>query len=78
MVKMLNGNVLTKVLEKEETGIIVNGIKNYKEVIVVEPDDKGVVEAGSHLYVTVNAGTPVKIKEENYLAINTRDIILIL
>lgn len=80
--KMLNGNVLVKLIADENTTksglVLIEKTKYYKIVEVIEPDSENVVKKGDKMYVPVNAGTEVKIEKEELLIVNVRDIILIL
>lgn len=80
--KMLNGNVLVKLIADENTTksglVLIEKTKYYKTVEVIEPDSENVVKKGDKMYVPINAGTEVKIEKEELLIVNVRDIILIL
>lgn len=80
--KMLNGNVLVKLIVDENTTksglVLIEKTKYYKTVEVIEPDSENVVKKGDKMYVPINAGTEVKIEKEELLIVNVRDIILIL
>ena len=80
--KMLNGNVLVKLIADENTTksglVLIERTKYYKTVEVIEPDSENVVKKGDKMYVPINAGTEVKIEKEELLIVNVRDIILIL
>lgn len=80
--KMLNGNVLVKLVADENTTksglVLIEKTKYYKIVEVIEPDSENVVKKGDKMYVPMNAGTEVKIEKEELLIVNVRDIILIL
>lgn len=80
--KMLNGNVLVKLVADENTTksglVLIEKTKYYKIVEVIEPDSENVVKKGDKMYVPINAGTEVKIEKEELLIVNVRDIILIL
>lgn len=80
--KMLNGNVLVKLIADENTTksglVLIEKTKYYKIVEVIEPDSENVVKKGDKMYVPINAGTEVKIEKEELLIVNVRDIILIL
>lgn len=80
--KMLNGNVLVKLIADENTTksglVLIEKTKYYKIAEVIEPDSENVVKKGDKMYVPINAGTEVKIEKEELLIVNVRDIILIL
>ena len=80
--KMLNGNVLVKLVADENTTksglVLIEKTKYYKIVEVIEPDSENVVKKGDKMYVPINSGTEVKIEKEELLIVNVRDIILIL
>lgn len=80
--KMLNGNVLVKLIADENTTksglVLIEKTKYYKIVEVIQPDSENVVKKGDKMYVPINAGTEVKIEKEELLIVNVRDIILIL
>ena len=80
--KMLNGNVLVKLIADENTTksglVLIEKTKYYKIVEAIEPDSENVVKKGDKMYVPINAGTEVKIEKEELLIVNVRDIILIL
>lgn len=76
-VKMINGNILTQELQEEKKGFIIPETERYKKLKVVNSSTKEVVE-GSTVYIPLRFGTKVKIEDKDYVAINVRDIILII
>lgn len=81
--RMLNGNVLVREVQQDEnktqSGLYIpNEIKHYKIVEVFQPDSENVVKTGDKIYIPLNAGTEVKINDENFLIINVREIILVI
>lgn len=76
-VKMINGNILTEELPKETKGFIVPDAERYTELKVINSSTPDVKE-GSIVYVPNRYGTKVKIEGKDYIAINVREIILII
>lgn len=80
-VKMFNGNIccrsLEKVEEKNNSGIIVPTTeKSFKELVVLVSEEP-LVEVGKVIIVPSFKGTPWKFEEENLEIVNISDIILI-
>lgn len=77
---MLNDNILVKKIKKENktsSGLIIPQEKNYAEVeVILVPETFKAVSAGDIIYIPVYCGTELKVKDEEYLIITSKDIIL--
>lgn len=78
--KLLNGFILTtKVVEDaKDARFIINKDKAYKELVIKFTPEHLQEYVGKTVYVMNKSGTEVEIKEEKYVAIHERDIMLIL
>lgn len=76
-VEMRNGNILTLPTETEttrESGLIVQvDLRNYRELEVIAPDEKGTVKEGDILCVPLHVGTQYK----DYIIIHRDHIIFV-
>ena len=79
---MLNSNIccknLEEVVEKKGNFLVPTNNKTYKRLKVIESGGEEKIEVGKVIYVPINSGHDVEIKNETFTIVNAREIILIL